>query len=352
VRQCGVLRALAAIRSKQAPAVLAIAAKAGDPLLRQAAADGFGELPAPAGDAELAALAADKDSAVAVAAIRALAARGPVSQPQLDRVRGRLRDAADDRVAVELLCRHGTAADLPAIRSVLRSADPRLRIEGWRAQARLEKLTDGGAAWLADPDRLVVAAAIETLPAIDEKSLDTLANDADWSLAEAARLRLGPLLPTEPRPKRQRQLAVEHPYVRGRIVAAIAAERSPEAIADLVTVCDNADHVVRADALSALVRIAPAEARGRVAAGLADPSRVVRLHAAAAAAGCAEPTDAALLEKALHGETDEPTRLSLGAALARAPGKNAPPPPAPAHLLGRDRNMVLLCGHGPGAGSS
>ncbi|MFM9194217.1 MAG: hypothetical protein ACKOWG_00450, partial [Planctomycetia bacterium] len=77
-----------------------------------------------------------------------------------------------------------------------------------------------------------------------------------------------------------------------------------------------------------------------------------RLHAAAAAAECAEPADAALLDKALHDETDEAPRLYLVAALARATGKDAPPSPAPAHLLGRDRNMVFLCGHGPGAASS
>ena len=151
--------------------------------------------------------------------------------------RSRLRAEPHDRTALELLCRHGTADDLTAIRATLRSADPQLRIDGWRAQARLATITDGGAEWLADPYALVVTAAIQSLPKIEEQALAALANDADWSLAEAARLRYGPLLPTDPRQRRQRQLAVEHPYVRGRIVAALAAERSPEAIADLALAC-------------------------------------------------------------------------------------------------------------------
>ena len=351
-RQCGGLRALAAIESKQAPPLLAIAAKAADPRLRRAAAEGYGMLAAPTGDAELLALAADKDAAVAVAAMNALAARGRSPQGLLERVRIYLRDVPDDRAAVELLCRQGTADDLPAIRAASLAADPRLRIEGLQAQARLAAIKDGGSAWLADPDGRVVVAAIETLPAISEELLASLANDADWPLAEAARLRLGPLLPAEPRARRQRQLAVEHPYVRSRIVAALAAERSADAIADLVTACENTDHVVRADALAALARVAPAEARGRLAAGLADPSRVVRLHAAAAAVECATSADAAMLEKAVREETDEATRLSLASALARATGKPAPAPPAAAHVLGRDRNEVFLCGHGPGAALS
>ena len=352
VRQCGGLRALAAIESKQVPPLLAIAAKAGDPRLRQAAAEGYGLLAAPTGDAELAALAADEDAAVAVAAMNALAARGRPPQGLLARVRMYLRDEPADRTSLELLCRQGTADDLPAIHAASLTADPRLRIEGWRAQARLAAIKDGGSAWLADPDGRVVAAAIETLPAISEKLLASLANDAEWTLAEAARLRLGPLLPAEPRARRQQQLAVEHPYVRSRIVAALAAERSADAIADLVTACGNTDHVVRADALTALARVAPAEARGRLAAGLADPSRVVRLHAAAAAVECATSADAAMLEKAVREETDEATRLSLASALARATGKPAPAPPAAAHMLGRDRNEVFLCGHGPGAPTS
>lgn len=352
VRQCGALRALAAIQSKQAAGLLAIAAKAGDPRLRLAAAEGFQDLPTPIGDTELAALAVDTDAAVALAAIRAITARGTISKPQLDRLRSRLGDAPDDRVAIELLCRHGTADDLPAIRAAVRSADPKLRIEGWRAEARLAAITDGGAAWLADPDRTVVAAGLQALPAIDEKTLAAIANDADWSLAEAARLRLGPFLPAEPRLKRQRQLAVEHPYVRGRIVAALATERSPDAIADLVTACGNADHIVRTDAVAALARVAPEQARGPAVTLLADPYRVVRLQAAAACAACAVASDAAVLEKALHDETDEATRLHLAIALARATGKDPPPPPSPAHVLGRDRNEVFLCGHGPGAATS
>jgi hypothetical protein len=352
VRQCGGLRALAAIQSKQAPALLAIAAKAADPRLRRAAAEGFGEFAAPEGDAALAALAADKDAAVAVAAMNALAARGRPPQGLIERVRKYLRDEPDDRAALELLCRQGTADDLPAIHAALRSADPQLRIAGWRGLLRLDAIKDGGAAWLADPDRLVAAAAFETLPRIDEKLLAALANDADWTLAEAARLRLGPLLPADPRQRRQRQLAFEHPYVRGRIVAALAAERSADAIADLATACGNADHIVRADAIAALARVAPAQARGHLAAALADPYRIVRLHAAAAAADCAESADATMLEKALRDETDEATRLHLATALARATGKPAPTPPAAAHVLGRDRNEVFLCGHGPGAASS
>jgi cytochrome c551/c552 len=352
VRQCGGLRALAAIQSKQAPALLAIAAKATDPRLRRAAAEGFGELPAPEGDAALAALAADKDAAVAVAAMNALAARGRPPQGLLERTRTYLRHEPDDRAAIELLCRQGTAGDLPAIRAALRSADPQLRIAGWQGLVRLDAIKDGGAAWLADPDRLVAAAALETLPRIDEKLLAALANDADWTLAEAARLRLGPLLPADRRQRRQRQLAVEHPYVRGRIVAALAAERSADAIADLATACGNADHIVRADAIAALARVAPAQAREHLAASLADPHRIVRLHAAAAAADCAESADATMLEKALRDENDEATRLHLATALARASGKPAPPPPAAAHVLGRDRNEVFLCGHGPGAASS
>ena len=352
VRQCGGLRALAAIQSKQAPALLAIAAKATDPRLRRAAAEGFGELPAPEGDALLAALAADKDAAVAVAAMNALAARGRPPQGLLERVRTYLRDEPDDRAAIELLCRQGTADDLPAIRAAVRSADPQQRIAGWQGLVRLDAIKDGGAAWLGDPDRIVAAAAIETLPRIDEKLLAALANDADWTLAEAARLQLGPLLPADPRQRRQRMLAVEHPYVRGRIVAALAAERSADAIADLATACGNADQIVRADAIAAIARVAPAQARGHLAAGLADPYRIVRLHAAAAAADCAESADATMLERALRDETDEATRLHLTTALARATGKPAPTPPAAAHVLGRDRNEVFLCGHGPGAASS
>ena len=49
----------------------------------------------------------------------------------------------------------------------------------------------------------------------------------------------------------------------------IAAE-----VADLATACGNADHVVRADALAALARVAPPQARGHLAAALADRYRV------------------------------------------------------------------------------
>jgi HEAT repeat protein len=351
-RQCGGLRALAAMQSKQAPALLALAARATDPRLRQAAAEGFGELAAPAGDAELVALAADKEPNVAVAALKTLASRGRAPQALLQRVRARLKTHPEDRTAAELLCRHGTDDDLPTILATSVAADPRLRLEAWRGVMRLAAITDGGAAWLADPDRLVAAAAVESLPDVDEKRLALLANDADWTLAEAARLRLGNLLPAEPRLRRQRQLVVEHPYVRGRIVAALAADTSAEAIADLATACDNADHVVRADALAALAAVAPAQARDRLATGLADRYRLVRLQAAAAASRCAESADAAMLQEAIRDETDEATRLHLAAALARATGAAAPPPPSAAHQLGRDRNEVFLCGHGPGAATS
>lgn len=351
-RQCGGLRAIAAIQSKHAPGLLAIAAKAADPRLRRAAAEGFRELPATEGERELASLATDENAAVALAAISTLATRGTFSNPHLHRVRSRLRDAPGDHAALELLCRHGTADDLPTIRQAVRSADPRLRIEGWRAQARLTAITDGGAEWLADPDRIVVTAAIESLHDVDEDRLAELANDADWPLAEAARLNLNHLLPREPRSMRQRQLSIEHPYVRSRIVAALAANPSADAIADLVTACGNEDHIVRADAVVALARIAPEKARGPLAAMLVDPYRIVRLHAAASLATCAESGDAAVLEKALRDETDEATRLHLAAALARATGRDPPPPPASANVLGRDLNEVFLCKHGPDAASS
>jgi hypothetical protein len=351
-RQSGCLRALAAIQSKRAAGLLAIAAKAADPRLRRAAAQGFQALPGPAGDAELSALASDHDLSVAIAAISGLAARGRLDSGLLPRVRSRLEKDPGDREALELLCLAGAAADLPAIRRARRAADPRLRIAAWQAEDRLGTIADGGSLWLADPDRHVVAAALERLSVIDEAPLARIANDPVWPLAEAARLRLAPLLPTSPRLRRQRQLAIEHPYLRSRIVESLAADGSADAIADLAAACSNADHIVRADALTALARVAPDQARGHLMAALGDPYRIVRLHAAAAAAASAGPAEVATLEQAVRDEADVPTRLHLTAALARARGGAAPSPRPAAHVLGRDRNQVFLCGHGPGAAGS
>lgn len=357
LRQCGGLRALAALQSRQAPPLLTLASTANDARLRRAAADGFGEFPAPVGEKELATLAIDADPAVALAAIRVLVARDAVPTNAASRVRQATAARPHDSHALRLLCALATADDLPALRTACSAADPALRNAGWQARLRLAVVGDeDAAAWLTDADGSVASAGIAALP-IDvsrprtEAAVRSLANDADWTVAEAARLRLAPGLPQEPRARRLAELEIEHPYVRSQIVRQLAVDGSTAATEDLLTACGNTDHVVRADALAALARVAPEQARTKLAAGLADPWRLVRLEAAAAAAAIATPADAAMLDRGLAAETDAATRRHLALALARATGKPAPAVP-PVHRLGIDRNVVFLCGHGPDAAGS
>jgi len=356
-RQCGGLRALAALQSRQAPPLLALAAAAKDARLRRAAVDGFGEFPKDVGGKELATLATDADPTVAVAAIRVLTARGAAPANVMARLRQAAAKLPNDPALALAICSLAVADDLPAVRSACLAADPALRIAAWRARLRLAAVNDeNGVAWLADPHGNVVIAGLESLP-IDASRPRTLAavrdlaDDADWTVAEAARLRLVPSLPKEPRARRLAELEIEHPYVRSQIVGQLEADGSAAAIEDLVVACGNADHVVRADALAALARVAPEQARSKLAAGFSDPWRLVRLEAAAAAAAIATPADVDTLGRSLAAETDAATRRHLAVAVGRATGNPAPAVPA-VHRLGVDRNVVFLCGHGPDAARS
>ena len=129
--------------------------------------------------------------------------------------------------------------------------DPARRALAVEGLARLGRI-DGkeSESWLRDPDTLVVQTALRVIPTSHDPKvseiLTALANHPDWRIAESARVRLHDVLPADPRQRRLRELATEHPYVRGQLIEALAADGSPAALADLEAATEIADAHTRA----------------------------------------------------------------------------------------------------------
>jgi hypothetical protein len=353
-RQCGALRCLGVLRSEKVKPHLIRAGKAEDAQVRAAVAYAWGQFDAPAGAAELKTLAADPDALVAFTAATALAARGQGPGNLVALARSVLRADPRQLSALQAMARAGDVADAPLLQARAADPDPARRTLALEGLVRLGRISaEESRNWLRDPDTEVVQAAIRLLPqstdAAFSQSLIALANHPDWRFAEAARIRLLALLPTDPRERRLRELATEHPYVRGQIIEALAQEASPAALDDLEVATRNADAHTRALALQRLAEKAPERACRHIERLVADPHVWVRLHAAAVAAQCAEAAQAPALKIAADSEKDEATRLWLLDGLARAQGRPLPPAQPAVNRLSADRNTPFLCGHGPDA---
>ena len=408
-QQAGAIRCLGAMRSKMAVPHFERIAKTQEVRLRQAVAWALGRYASPTGDIILATLAGDSDTRTAFLAAYGLWQRGQKPRDLLRLASACLDlDPVCDE-AVEVLAKEGDAAVVPKLRGYIESsggasatgkshavsgaatsgagtdvaaADKRWapgeagdKAQSHAVSGAATKTADGlrridrvqqralavqgllrlGAlngqsltAALTDPDAAVIRAA---LAGVSDKQLPrdrlvALANHPDPTLAESARQSLQALLPADPRERRRFELAVEHPYVRRQIIAALAKDGSPAALDDLTTACDNNDPQTRAYALGRLAEKAPERARPVALRLLQDPHRWVRLHAAALAARLATVGDTAAVKAALVDEKDDATRLYLDDALARAEGRPLPASRPAANLLRLDKTTVFLCGHG------
>jgi len=260
------------------------------------------------------------------------------------------RETTNGRAAEILAC-EGDSSVLPALVRAMDAPSPRLRQMAAEGLIRRNQLpADRIESLLHDPDGSVVVALLsilpnDRLPAL-ERSLSALANHPHERRAEAARRRLAILAPNEPYARARFELAVEHPYVRRQVLASLADDSSPEAMALLEEACRNSDAHTRVWALDRLRSRDAERAHTQALRRVSDPHRWVRLQAAAVLAEHARAEDAERLRQERDGESDPAVAHYLELALARA--ENRPPPPAPpaAHAVPTNRTVVFLCGAG------
>jgi HEAT repeat protein len=348
-KRLGALRMLGVMRSEKGLEVVLKATKHRQERVREAAAAALRWHAEDRGVAELRALAKDKDVKVAFLAAYSLWKR-KVEAGSLLPLAGRMlqEEAGHDDGAVEALSELGTKEHLPAIETLAQSPKPDNAVKALLRLGGLSRERYHGL--LSDPDDALVVAALGAFPKEPDDQLllaaQRLANDPLSAVAQAARLALTPHRPAVERDRRLFDLAVEHPYVRRKLVDELAASKEPWALDDLEAVYAKLDAHSRAYALKRLAEIAPDRAEKRLLQAVRDPYRWVRLHAAAMLAKTATAGSAAAVREALKPERNEATRLYLEDALARAEGRPAPPPRPAARSVRGQKNLTWLCGAG------
>ena len=352
-QRLGALRLLGVAKSKKGLKLMLTASRQKEAEVREAAAfslaaSGLPESKEPLGKlmedeildvAFQAALGLADDEAHSAAALAL--ARKIVGQP----------DSKHRQAALELLSRKGTKADLDLLLPLASSAGPDIRYFILK-RALNEETIDAAqiAEYLDDPDdRIVVAAASalgEPPSARVVGILKRLTNDPQKEVADAARLALAPHRPETGREQRLFDLAIEHTYLRMKIIRELAAMRDATSLADLEAACSNQDEYARALAIELLMKRDPKRGLPFLLKAIRDPYRWVRLKVAPLMVSHAVAQHAALLQAAADEETDKAVELYLREALARAKGI-APPPSLPAaHSVQGKRNLSWLCGMG------
>ncbi len=350
-QQAGAIRCLGAMQSTLALPHLTrmAAAPVADAGLRQAIATALAEYPGESGLAALATLANDDELAVAFEANHSLWRRGQHPPRLLDLARQQLAARPDHTAALDILARLGTNQDALRLRHYLTDPAAPRRLAAVHGLLRLELATDDEIeGWFADPATTVVNTALASLPAArrqpHRQSLVRLGNHPHAALAEAARLALAPLLPTNHEQRQLFELTFEHPYVRRQLIDRWAKQDTAAALAGLQAAVDNPDPHTRALAIAKLAERNPQLAHPHLEKLLADPHRLVRLQAAAVAAIAAQPDDLPMLEEALAAQIDEAARLYLHDALALAKGEPPPPAGRPVNRVDASRAMSFNCG--------
>lgn len=353
----GAVRLLGKLTSKASLESLTLLAKAATPAVRVAVAQALLDRTEPEALAQLEALQADADRRVTFlvrlgAWRREASAGAPIAQ-----ARALLPEAGGLLWAVaEVLTTAGGVDDLEALRFLAASHDPAVRRPAIAALRRL--LPDDVALWeaaLCDPDVTVMRQALfalpETVPPALRPRLMALCDDPQAALGEAARAAVQTLRPTDRWEALRFDLSTEHPWVRRRLVARLAAETVPQAREVLREVCANRNAGTRADALAALMVSDVATGRAAALIALADPHRRVRLQAAALLADHAATADGVALHDAAATESDAAVRAYLSAADARLAGTPAPSAPSARSVAARPA-LTWMCGMGNDAATS
>lgn len=351
-QQLGALRVLGAMQSKAG--LKTILAAAGEPAaeVREAAAAALQTTAEAKAIDALRKLAEDENPRVAFAAGHSLWLQ-KLPPPNLVAVaRQQLADKGCTRESdgVAVLAALGTTADVPLLtRLRAAAASPETRHLAATGLLRLKAVSgDAFAALLEDPDQRTVIAALGQFPPDAAPPLRTrlmaLATDPENSVSEAAQMALPPLRPAAGPERDAFDLAIEHPYLRMRLLDRWA-ETGAAALPRLLEACGNRDPHTRWHALELVNRLAPEQAYKPLLVALADPARWVRLHAAAALANTVRPEEREPLQKARATEKDPAIAAYLDGGLARC-DQRAPARPAAARKVDPNRNLTWLCGFG------
>lgn len=348
-RQAGALRCLGAMKSKAALGHFLRTAKAADPVLRRATAWALAQYPADINVPALDFLKNDPDPETAFYAAWALSTRGQKDSALAYRAAACLSANSRCEDALMVLSSEGTQENALQLRSFMSDVTGLRRALAFKGLLKLGALKpEDIQRGLADPDGAVIRSALGNLPpsafADCRQALLALSGHPDSSIAEAARIVVHSLAPTETRALRLFELDVEHHYVRRQIVQALASENSQEALADLEAATKNKDPHIRALALRHLGRLDPDRARKHLPALLEDGHRLVRLQAAAVASQVATAAVRGPVEKALASNPEDAAALYLGEAIARSKGERPPMPRPSVNRVSAEKAMSFNCG--------
>ena len=345
----GALRCLGALNTEKALETLRQCADSSDARVRQAAAFALqrheGEAARPLQEK----LTQDEEPCVAFLASLGLWKRGADRPRLLTLARAVLGEARFRLSAAEVLGTLGTRVDVSRLIELSGDRSPAVRASAAGGLLRL------GAAdhrrllsFLREASQEVVLAALSRLPkTLPEGALDRvieLANNPYTPVSQAARLALARFHPQEPRARDRFDLAVEHSYIRMKIVDSLVGRDEAWALDELADACGNSDSHTRAHALTRSLERDPTRARRLLIGALTDPYHWVRLHAAAMLPNVAKGPDAPALRKALAIEKDEAIRLYLADALAKAEGRPLPEPKAAAHTVDGKKALTWVWG--------
>lgn len=348
-RQAGALRCLGAMKSKSALGHFPRTAKAADPLLRRATAWALAQYPADINVPALDFLKSDPDPETAFYAVLALSTRGQKDRALALRAADCLKVNPLCEEALMVLSLQGTHENALQLRSFISDATGLRRALAFQGLLKTGALrTDEIQRGLSDPDGAVIRTVLRNLAptalADCRQPLLALSAHPDSSIAEAARIAVHALAPSEPRAQRLFELEFEHHYVRRQIVQTLASENSQDSLADLEAATKNNDAHIRALALRLLSRLDPDRARKHLTALLEDGHRLVRLQAAAVASQVATAAEREAVEKALSSKPEDAATLYLGEAVARIEGKQKPVPRPSVNRVSAEKAMSFNCG--------
>lgn len=353
-KQLTALRFLGVMRSSKGLDLLLQAAQAPLPDLRRAAATAL-HFCDKEGTEALQRLAGDADPETAFLAALSLFQRGQSPANLLTMARQSMANPVLRVRTAGVLAALAAPEDLPVLRALSEETDAEPRRQAVRALLRLGQ-SDALPQWLQDADEQVVISALAALGDRPDEGLlsqaRSLANDPFLPIAEQARLALAFHRPGGLEARWLFDLAVEHPYVRKRIVDAIHSQTEEKAVPLLEQACRNPDPHTRAHALGRLADRSPARVHPHLLEAVRDPYHWVRLHAAALLPAAARPEDSEAIGEALKKENDPAIRMYLEDALAVSEGRPPPAPAPAAHTVQGKRNLAWLVGPGLDAPSS
>ncbi len=331
-------------------------ARSKEVLTRIAAAEGMASATNAGTFATLVKLAGDKDPALAATASLSIILRG--GKPPATAA-AKARKVVDNRLytraALETLVAVGGKEDLEVFKKYRLDADTLVRSAAVAGIVTYEKDTGLMNAILDDPDAEITARVLKLAgkDGIDEKSVlykrfITFANDPSSVVSDAARAALELKRPAGGDELVEYELALEHPLVRRRILAAAAKKGDAKSKALLEAATANDNPQTRAYAIDLLGRLDPELAYKYVIKAAGDTHGWVRFYAAVRLAETAKSADAAKIREMLAKEKMRGTKLYLEDALAKAEGRPKPPPQKSVNTaFPKDgRALMWLCGTG------